>query len=217
MINIEQKNEKPMEIENADVIISYRQRFRKYEDLEDKFDLIYKIIEQNCLLLDTELDEEKNDFELKLERLKYTNLILIKDLETTNKQIDYDVELRRYNSFKEEIRIFFGKICSLYTSTMYERNKEDRAFKRYMAMYSEAQKTPALSTNTWVTDAMDEAYLHNAIESGMIDRKQADKLREKAMEVREINAQKAKEFHELTEKLKEEKKKEKLKKGKEKN
>ena len=88
---------------------------------------------------------------------------------------------------------------------MYERNKEDRAFKRYMAMYAEARNTPELTTSTWLTDALDNAYLKEAINSGMIERKDADKIQEQARAMRMLNEKKAKEFHELTEKLKEEK------------
>lgn len=196
-----------MEIERNDILISYRQRFRKYKDLEDKFDLIYRIIEQNHLLLDTVLDGEKNEFELKLERLKYTNLTLIGGLESKGKKVDYDVELRKYNTFKEEIREFFGKICSLYTSTMYERHKEDRAFKKYMAMYAEARITPELTSQQWLTNALDDAYLRNAVDSGLINRKEADDMRERAIKIQEINDQKAEEFYKLTELLKKEKKK----------
>lgn len=195
-----------MEVEIVDdTLISYRQRFREYTDLEDKLDLIYKIIEQSYLLLDEELNNEKNKFELKLERLENTNLTLIEDLEVKEKQIDYQTQLSKYRSLKEEIRLFFGKICSLYTNTMQERNKEDRAFKRYMSMYAEARNTPELSTQTWLTNALDDAYLREAIGAGLIDRKQADALQKQAMEIRMLNEQKAKQFYEYTEQLKKEK------------
>ena len=197
-----QQVDKPIKTEIVDVLISYRQRFREYGDLEDKFDLIYIIIEQNHLLLDIKLNEEKNKFELKLERLKYTRLTLIEELQVRGLEIDYQTELSKYNSFKEEIRIFFGKICSLYTSAINERYKEDRAFDKYMAMYAEARNTPELTSQTWLTNALDDAYLQNAIDSGLIDRKQADSLQKQAIKIRELNAQKALEFHEITEKLK---------------
>lgn len=204
---ITQQENKPIDIiEIVDKgLISYRKRFREYKDLEDKFDLIYMIIEQNHLLLDSELNDEKNKFEIKLERLKNTNLILIEELEEKEKLIDYETQLNKYNSLKEEIRLFFGKICSLYANTMYERYKEDRAFEKYMAMYAEARNTPELRTQTWLTDALDNAYLHSATEAGLIDKKQAAILREQAMKMRELNEQKAKDFYELTEKLKKEK------------
>lgn len=211
MINIEQQNDEPMEDEPmeaeiiTDVVFSHRKRVRKYTDLEDRFDLIYKFIEQNYLLLDTKLNEEKGEFEGKLENLKYTDLTLIEELEVKKKQIDYERELGNYKSLKKEIRLFFAKIYDIYANTMHKRYEQDRAFGRYMAMYAEARRTDELTTQTWLSNALDDAYLHEAISAGLIEPKQAEALREKAEKVREINEQKAKEFYEITERLKKEK------------
>lgn len=206
LMEMEQQNGESMEVEIVnDIVFSHRQRSREYKDLEDRFSLVYKFIEQNYLLLGPELNKEKNKFELKLEDLKYTNLTLIEELEVKGEQVDYETELKNYKSLRGEIRVFTAKVYDVYLSTIANRFDQDRAFKRYMALYAQAQKTPELSTQTWLTNALDDAYLREATQAGLIDKKQADALRKQAMEIRMLNEQKAKQFYKITEQLKKEK------------
>lgn len=189
-------------------LIQYRKKYRESNDLEDRLDLIYGLIEQNYLLLDDTLKSHKMDLEKKLERTKYTDLDKINELEV-KKKIEYETSLSQYTSLKEEIRLFFGEICDVLSNTLQVRFEEDGAFNKYMAMYAEARNTPELTSNTWLTNALDNAYQKYAIESGMITKEESEKQREMAMKIQAMtqamNEQKAKEFYEATKILKKQK------------
>lgn len=190
-------------------LIQYRKKYRESNDLEDRLDLIYGLIEQNYLLLDDTLKSHKMDLEKKLERTKYTDLDQINDLDNKNKKIDYETSLNQYTSLKEEIRLFFGEICDVLSNTLQVRFEEDGAFNKYMAMYAEARNTPELTSQQWLTNALDNAYQKYAIESGMITKEESEEQREMAMKIQAMtqamNEQKAKEFYETTKILKKQK------------
>lgn len=175
-------------------IIKYRKTYRKIIDLEDKLDLIYEIIEQNNLPLYNELNDKKNEIEKKLERLQYSNLDDIKKLKDIDENVLYETSLRNFNLLKEEIRLFFGKLCSLYTNVIQEKNKQKRAREDYIEILLKLRDTPILNTNVNVGSTFEEYMLEAAKRAGLVDRKD--------LEMRETNELKSKKFYDEQEKMK---------------
>jgi len=193
---IKQLKEITDESDSNHSLTKFRSSFRDITDLEAKLDEIYSFIEENYLLLDLELDVIKNRIEIKLERLRFTDLIKIKELNDKGQKIPYETALREYNSAKEVIRDFFSKICTLYTNTMQELDDQRRALEDSIILLNRLEEHPefvsAVNMGTPIEQQMQELLRR----ARLLDR-------EKTLEkTRNINAEKGKVFREETEKLK---------------
>lgn len=175
-------------------LIQYRKKYRESEDLEEKLDLIYGIIEKNNLLLDDQLNTTKIDLEKKLERLTHSNLNGINELAKLNKKIDYETALKEYKSLKEEIRLFFSKICTLYTNTIQLLDERKRAREDYIEVLLRLRATPELNTNVGIGNTFEEFMIKTGKRAGL--------LSEEDLKMREINEKKAQEFYEEQKKMK---------------
>ncbi|MFX1478397.1 MAG: hypothetical protein ACFFCI_09710 [Promethearchaeota archaeon] len=176
-------------------LVNIRKRFRETNDLEEKLDEIYGLIDQNKLLLDLELDSVKEEIESELRYLKYRKLTQIEDLNEKKQKIDYETELREYNNVKGMIRDFFGKICTLYLNTMQERDDQRRALEDSIELLLRLQSTPQIGQQFNMGSPYEQLLQKLLKRAGQI--KRDEKLQKR-------NKEKAKRFYEEQKKLKKE-------------
>ncbi|MFX0188736.1 MAG: hypothetical protein ACFE8A_13480 [Candidatus Hodarchaeota archaeon] len=181
---------------NSDYTLAkIRKRFRETNNLEEKLDEIYCLIEQNKLFLDLELDTLKDEIESELGHLKYQKLTEIETLDEKGEEIEYKTELREYNNVKEQIREFFSKISTLYLDTLEKRDDQNRALEDIIKLLKELQATPQMShgfdMGNPITQQLKELF------------ERANKIkREKNLQKR--NKEKANRFYEEQKRLKKE-------------
>lgn len=192
---IKQITNKHEEIEEDSnhILAEFRKRFRNTNDLQEKLDEIYNLIEDNNLLLDFELEPIKNSIEIEIDRLNYKNLKEIDKLEEQGLNIPYNTAKEQYNDVKEHLTNLSSKICDLYVSVRQDLEDQNRALGNSVRLLQEINDTPNVATGVNMGNPLEQQVQDWLTKANMINRENIQRKR---------NEEKAKEFYEKQEKLK---------------